>query len=276
MSSYVGRHSAYAGRHRSSGRARRLPRTLRAGYTVPTVAVTTLAVTATGMSIAQSAPLLGGLSTAHLGLLGRGPLDASAAGSADTETNPAVAAEVVRDQVAEASADRLGVAQRRRDAAISHAALLGRAEERAARAEERREAAAALARAHRWTLPVEGATITSGYGWRWGRLHAGIDFGASTGTPLRAMSSGTVVFAGYESGFGYKVEIEYWDGTVSWYGHMSSISASVGQQVSPGDTVGLVGSTGHSTGPHLHLEIHLGGGAAIDPYGWLTQHGLLV
>jgi murein DD-endopeptidase MepM/ murein hydrolase activator NlpD len=272
VSSYVGRHSAYAGRHRSNGRARRLPRTLRSGYALPTVAVTTLAVTATGMSIAQSAPLL---STAHLGLLGRGSMDAAALGSADAEATPAIAAAVVRDQVAEASADRMGVAQRRQDAAISHAALLGRAEERAARAKERREAAAELARARRWTLPVDGAAITSGYGWRWGRLHAGIDFGASTGTPLHAMSSGTVVFAGYESGYGYKVEIEYWDGTVSWYGHMSSISAYVGQQVSPGDTVGLVGSTGHSTGPHLHLEIHPGGGAAIDPYGWLTQHGLL-
>lgn len=255
--------SSYAGRHRPRGRTRRLPLSFRSSYAVPTAAVATLTITATGMSIAQSAPLLGSLSPDRLGLM-------TLRGTAASQHGPVV--EAVQDQVAEAMADRSAVAERRREAALSQAALVGRAEQRAARTKERE---AAIAAAHRWILPLQGGHITSYFGWRWGRLHAGIDFGASTGTPLMAMSSGTVVFAGWESGYGYKVEIQYWDGTVSWYGHMSQITAVVGQQVAPGDQVGLVGSTGHSTGPHLHLEIHPGGGAAIDPYPWLTQHALL-
>jgi murein DD-endopeptidase MepM/ murein hydrolase activator NlpD len=83
-----------------------------------------------------------------------------------------------------------------------------------------------------------------------------------------------VIFAGYQGGYGNKVEIEYWDGTVSVYGHMSQIDVVVGQHLAPGDLVGLSGNTGHSTGPHLHLEIHPDGGSAIDPAPWLHDHGL--
>jgi len=92
------------------------------------------------------------------------------------------------------------------------------------------------------------------------------------GTPLAAMSSGTVVFAGEESGFGNLVKIRYWDGTISFYGHMSVISVNVGESVNPGKIVGESGNTGHSTGPHLHLEIHPDGGEAIDPLPWLADH----
>ncbi len=123
-------------------------------------------------------------------------------------------------------------------------------------------------------MPIKGATFTSGYGWRWGRLHQGDDFGTPIGTPLHAMSSGTIAFAGVQGGYGNKVEIQYWDGTVSVFGHMSSIAVSVGDKVAPGDIVGASGNTGHSTGPHLHLEIHPHGGAAIDPAPWLRAHGL--
>jgi murein DD-endopeptidase MepM/ murein hydrolase activator NlpD len=105
-------------------------------------------------------------------------------------------------------------------------------------------------------------------------MHEGNDFGTPVGTRLGSMSTGTVIFAGVEGGYGNKVEIEYWDGTVSVYGHMSEIDVVVGQKLAPGDLVGLSGNTGHSTGPHLHLEIHPGGGAAIDPAPWLHDHGL--
>ena len=126
----------------------------------------------------------------------------------------------------------------------------------------------------RWVQPIKGAAFTSGYGWRWGRMHEGNDFGTPVGTPVHAMSTGTVTFAGFEGGYGNKIEIEYWDGTVSVYGHLSVIQVSTGEQVTPGEVVGLSGNTGHSTGPHLHLEIHPGGGAAIDPAPWLRDHGL--
>nr|WP_277352145.1 M23 family metallopeptidase [Knoellia sp. DB2414S] len=105
-------------------------------------------------------------------------------------------------------------------------------------------------------------------------MHQGDDLAMPIGTPLKAMSTGTVIFAGVQGGYGNKVEIEYWDGTVSYYGHMNSISATVGQKVAPGDVIGYSGNTGRSTGPHLHLEIHPNGGPAIDPGPWLQNKGL--
>ncbi len=78
------------------------------------------------------------------------------------------------------------------------------------------------------------------------------------------MSSGTVIAAGPMSGYGVYIDVKYWDGSVSRYGHLSSVSASVGQQVAAGDVVALSGNTGRSTGPHLHMEIRPGGGGAID------------
>ena len=88
------------------------------------------------------------------------------------------------------------------------------------------------------------------------------------------MSTGTVVFAGEQSGFGNLVQIRYWDGTISYFAHMSRISASTGQRVTPGQVVGQSGNTGHSTGPHLHLEIHPEGGAAVDPLPWLAARNI--
>nr|WP_272955486.1 M23 family metallopeptidase [Pedococcus badiiscoriae] len=123
-------------------------------------------------------------------------------------------------------------------------------------------------------MPIQGAVFTSGYGWRWGRLHAGDDFGTPVGTPLKSMSTGTVTFAGWEDGYGNKIEIQYWDGTVSVFAHLSQVETTVGRKVAPGELVGLSGNTGHSTGPHLHLEIHPNGGAPIDPAPWLRDHGL--
>ena len=131
-----------------------------------------------------------------------------------------------------------------------------------------------VARARAWQMPIKGAPKTSGFGWRWGRLHAGEDFAAPVGTNLVAMSTGTVVFAGQESGYGNLVKIRYWDGTVTFFAHMSRFSTSVGKSVAPGEVVGQSGNTGHSTGPHLHLEIHPGGGAAVNPLPWLASHRL--
>lgn len=126
-----------------------------------------------------------------------------------------------------------------------------------------------------WVKPVASAYVKSSpFGPRWGRLHAGQDFGMPVGTPLRAMSSGVVTLAQSQGGYGLKVEIEFWDGTVAYYGHNSKLLVKVGQKVVPGQVVALSGNTGHSTGPHLHLEIHPKGGAAINPMPWLIARGL--
>jgi peptidoglycan hydrolase-like protein with peptidoglycan-binding domain len=120
----------------------------------------------------------------------------------------------------------------------------------------------------RFLRPVHGP-ITSPFGMRWGRMHHGIDFGASTGTPVGAGGRGTVSFAGWNSGgYGNLVVIDHRLGFQSWYAHLSSVSVGSGQRVSGGTRIGAVGSTGHSTGPHLHFEVRLHG-TPIDPSGYL-------
>ncbi len=122
--------------------------------------------------------------------------------------------------------------------------------------------------------PVLGAGVSSHYGWRWGRLHAGMDYATASGSPLYAVGGGTVVANGYSSGLGYHVKIRLWDDTVIVYGHLSSTSVSRGQEVAAGTVLGYSGNTGNSTGPHLHLEVRPGGGGAVDPASWLAARGL--
>ena len=116
----------------------------------------------------------------------------------------------------------------------------------------------------RFLRPVR-APITDGFGRRWGRMHTGIDFPAPTGTPVGAAGRGVVRFAGWNTGgYGYLVVIGHRLGFESWYAHLSRVAASPGQAVVGGTRIGYVGSTGHSTGPHLHFEVRLNG-TPIDP-----------
>jgi murein DD-endopeptidase MepM/ murein hydrolase activator NlpD len=118
--------------------------------------------------------------------------------------------------------------------------------------------------------PVEG-TLTSGFGYRWGRMHEGIDISVPEGTPIRAAADGTVILmqSEYESGgYGNYTCIDHGGGLSTCYAHQSSFATSVGAQVSQGDVIGLSGNTGHSTGPHLHFEVRING-AATDPLGYL-------
>jgi len=115
--------------------------------------------------------------------------------------------------------------------------------------------------------PVQGP-VTSPFGWRWGRMHEGIDIGAPTGTPILAAASGTILYCGWESGYGNLTVIDHGGNLATAYGHQSSIAVSCGQQVSQGQVIGYVGSTGHSTGPHLHFEVRVNG-TPVDPMGYL-------
>jgi murein DD-endopeptidase MepM/ murein hydrolase activator NlpD len=222
---------------------------------LPTAAAAALVVTATGATVVHPpAPTL--------------ELDGNQTAMARTE------------QVAD-DAMVTDLAQRRQAASIQTAALQGRTEQaaRAARTAQRKAAAKAKAEreGRRWVRPIHTWNVTSGFGWRWGKTHDGLDLGATTGTPIYAMSRGTVIGSFYDSSFGNKVEIRYWDGSISWYGHMSKRIAQKGDTVMPGELVGLVGDTGHSFGSHLHLEFQKTASKdePIDPVPWLRTHGLL-
>lgn len=115
--------------------------------------------------------------------------------------------------------------------------------------------------------PVSGP-IASPYGTRWGRLHTGIDIGAGTGTPIKAAASGRVLVSGYSGGYGNLTVIDHGNGIATAYAHQSSLAASAGQQVGQGQVIGYVGSTGFSTGPHLHFEVRVNG-SPVDPFGYL-------
>jgi murein DD-endopeptidase MepM/ murein hydrolase activator NlpD len=115
--------------------------------------------------------------------------------------------------------------------------------------------------------PASGP-ITSPYGMRWGSLHPGIDIGAGAGTPVNAAAGGRVIVAGYSGGYGNLTVIDHGNGIATAYAHQSSLAASAGQQVGQGQVVGYVGSTGSSTGPHLHFEVRVNG-SPVDPLGYL-------
>ncbi|MET7711747.1 LysM peptidoglycan-binding domain-containing M23 family metallopeptidase [Streptomyces sp. NPDC005407] len=131
-----------------------------------------------------------------------------------------------------------------------------------------------------FTAPVDGATVTTPYhmtGAMWSSgYHTGVDFAASSGTTVKAVGAGTVVSAGWGGAYGNEVVIQHSDGTYSQYAHLSSLAVSAGQSVSGGQQIGLSGSTGNSSGPHLHFEIRTGPsyGSDIDPLAYLRQYGV--
>jgi len=104
--------------------------------------------------------------------------------------------------------------------------------------------------------PVQGV-LTSGFGPRWGRMHTGIDIAAPSGTPIHAAKAGEVIFTGWLGGYGNAVIVDHGDGIATLYGHQSRIGSTEGQILNQGDVLGFVGTTGHSTGNHLHFEVRI-------------------
>jgi murein DD-endopeptidase MepM/ murein hydrolase activator NlpD len=115
--------------------------------------------------------------------------------------------------------------------------------------------------------PVNGS-VTSGFGWRWGRMHEGVDIAVPSGTPVVAVASGTVAHAGWLGGYGNLVVVDHGNGLATAYAHNSSIVTGVGTSVGQGQTLAYSGSTGDSTGPHVHFEVRVNG-SAVDPLGYL-------
>jgi murein DD-endopeptidase MepM/ murein hydrolase activator NlpD len=114
--------------------------------------------------------------------------------------------------------------------------------------------------------PVNGV-LTSGFGWRWGRMHEGIDIGVGSGTPIRAVAGGTVIYAGWMGGYGNLTIIDHGNGLATAYAHQSAFAVG-GGAVSQGTVIGYVGTTGNSTGAHLHFEVRVNG-SPVDPLGYL-------
>ncbi len=115
--------------------------------------------------------------------------------------------------------------------------------------------------------PLSGP-VTSPYGYRWGRLHAGIDIAAPSGTPIHAAAGGSVVLAAWTGGYGNYTCIDHGGGMAPCYAHQSAYAVSAGTQVGQGQVIGYVGNTGHSFGAHLHFEVRINGNP-VDPLGYL-------
>jgi murein DD-endopeptidase MepM/ murein hydrolase activator NlpD len=142
----------------------------------------------------------------------------------------------------------------------------------AAYAQERAEREARLQRPL-FVKPTNGI-YTSGFGYRWGALHGGIDLANAIGTPIYAVSDGVVTDVGPTAGYGAWVKLRHSDGTVTLYGHVNSWLVSVGQRVMAGDQIATIGNRGNSTGPHCHFEVLLNGTDRIDPAPWLAKRGI--
>jgi murein DD-endopeptidase MepM/ murein hydrolase activator NlpD len=126
-----------------------------------------------------------------------------------------------------------------------------------------------------WVNPMPRGKISSCYGPRWGTMHQGIDFFTDPGEPIVAVGAGTIFAAGWVyTGYGISVVVDHGNGYYTHYAHMQKTVVSAGQKVKPGDVLGYEGSTGDSTGPHLHFEVHQGMWNQINPAPWLRDHGI--
>ena len=117
--------------------------------------------------------------------------------------------------------------------------------------------------------PINGGTLSSTFGARWGTVHKGVDWACSIGTAVMASCNGTVIQAGWMNGYGYCVTLKHSDGKCTRYGHLSEVLVSEGQSVSQSDVIALSGNTGNSTGPHVHFEI-IEDGVQVNPFTYLN------
>ncbi len=128
-----------------------------------------------------------------------------------------------------------------------------------------------------WVLPLTGYRLTARFGQSsslWSTVHTGLDFAAPSGTPLVAVARGTITSTGHDGAYGNKTVLTLEDGTQIWYCHQSSVKVSAGTKVDPGTVIGYVGSTGNTTGPHLHLEVRPTPSTPVDPLAALRAHNV--
>ncbi|MEV0438194.1 M23 family metallopeptidase [Streptomyces spectabilis] len=212
-------------------------------------------------------------------------IDAQAAAQKQAANDAAAqkkAEEAARQKAAEQKRKAEAAAKEKAEAKAKKEAEAKAAKEAKERARERAARDAERKRLNAYVAPVAGSYVSTSYkagGGMWSSgSHTGIDFHAASGTSVQAVGAGTVVEAGWGGAYGNNIVIKMNDGTYTQYGHLSSISVTVGQAVTPGQQIGLSGSTGNSSGPHLHFEARTGAdyGSDIDPLAYLRSHGVSV
>lgn len=260
------------------------------------VSVPDLSTLADKLPDAAELPGIGGLvndeaqagSEIHAAPLTQAGLTEQEAAEGQTDAGEALRARILQqadqqqaaaEQEARAEAVQAAASQANEDASKAAAAEREAEEERKRKAEEERKRKAEEERLRKlaasYTLPTSNFQLTSGFGESgsmWSNNHTGQDFAAPSGTPVKAVHSGTIKEAGWAGSYGYRIILELADGTEVWYCHLSSMTKT-GGEVTTGDTIGRVGSTGNSSGPHLHLEVRPGGGDPVDPLAWLRGKG---
>ena len=130
---------------------------------------------------------------------------------------------------------------------------------------------------NQWHLPTVGYHLTGRFGMTsglWATFHTGLDFAAPEGTPIYAVANGVITSTGWDGPYGNKTVETLVDGTEIWYAHQSAFEVQPGQTVTGGQMIGRIGSTGNTTGPHVHIEVRPGGGDPVDPYPAFIQHGV--
>ncbi|MEX2211486.1 MAG: peptidoglycan DD-metalloendopeptidase family protein [Gaiellaceae bacterium] len=184
------------------------------------------------------------------------------------ERNRLVSAQDELDAARDAKQGTLSRVEATREEFLAEVAALEQAsQELAAKIQSAQSGSTVVPSGQGFIWPVSG-TLTSTFGWRWGRMHQGIDISAASGTPIRAAASGAVIYSGWLGGYGNLVVIDHGGGLSTAYAHNSSNAVSPGQQVAQGQVIAYLGSTGYSTGPHVHFEVRVNG-AAVDPLGYL-------
>ncbi|MFF8915538.1 M23 family metallopeptidase [Streptomyces sp. NPDC015032] len=260
---------------RASGKHRAPSRLTRRSAKIAGVA----AMAATGVVGGTAAPALAAdTSVGETGLNQVIAIDGTVADQIDAQAD---AQQHQADAAAKAEAEAQRKAEAKKRAEVKKKAEAKRAAE--ARAEKVRAARSAeRTRLGAFQLPVAGSYVTTGYkssGSLWSSgSHSGIDFHAASGSSVVAVGAGTVVEAGWGGAYGNNIVLRMTDGTYTQYGHLSSIGVSVGQSVGAGQRIGLSGSTGNSTGPHLHFEARTtpSYGSDMDPVAYLRAHGVNV
>jgi murein DD-endopeptidase MepM/ murein hydrolase activator NlpD len=261
----AGHRSGHCSTHRSTHR--RAGRVCRAGARIAGVA--SLATASVVGSLAAPAAAAPALPVAQASTDDLSGVDLPGTGLTRTE------------DVADTLADRLTEQARTQQQAAERAAEKKAARKAAARAERERAARAAeRATLRRYVAPVAGSYVSTAYGtgggmWSSGS-HTGIDFHAAAGTSVRSVAAGEVVEAGWSGAYGYNVVVRHDDGRYTQYGHLSSLTVAAGARVAAGDRVGLSGSTGNTSGPHLHFEVRTGPdyGTDVAPLAYLREHGV--